>query len=252
MAKRAIDLLVSATALLVLSPILFAATVAVWAYDRQSPFYIPLRAAKGGGTFRMVKFRSMRVGADKSGVDSTGAHDSRITPVGRLIRRYKLDELMQLWNALRGDMSLVGPRPNVMREVEMYTTEERRLLSARPGITDLSSIVFADEGEILDGAEDPDLLYNQIIRPWKSRLSLLGVRHSSVRLDVELVALTALAIVSRQRALAGVQRILARLGADDQLRQVASRQFPLPAYPPPGATDIVTSRGKRSTNPILM
>jgi lipopolysaccharide/colanic/teichoic acid biosynthesis glycosyltransferase len=190
----------------------------------------------------MVKLRSMRVNADRTGVDSTSADDSRITPVGRFIRAYKLDELMQLWNVLLGDMSLTGPRPNVLREVALYTPDERRLLSVRPGITDLASIVFADEGEILQGAADPDLLYNQIIRPWKSRLALFHVDHASLGLDLRVVLLTAVAIVSRERALAGVGGILRDLDAPPDLLEVAARRLPLRAAPPPGATTIVASR----------
>jgi lipopolysaccharide/colanic/teichoic acid biosynthesis glycosyltransferase len=110
--------------------------------------------------------------ADQSGVDSTGAADRRITPVGHFIRRYKLDEITQLWNVLKGDMSLVGPRPNVQRETDMYTGIERRLLSVKPGITDFSSIVFSDEGDILKDHADPDIAYNQLIRPGKSALGL--------------------------------------------------------------------------------
>lgn len=102
----------------------------------------------------MVKIRSIIVKADQTGVDSTARDDKRITPVGRLVRNFKLDEFSQLWNVLKGDMSLVGPRPNVPGEVAMYTSEENRLLEIRPGITDISSIVFADEGDILRGAVD--------------------------------------------------------------------------------------------------
>jgi lipopolysaccharide/colanic/teichoic acid biosynthesis glycosyltransferase len=240
--KRTLDLVVSVLALIVFSPVLAIASIAVWLQDYHSPFYIPPRAARGGGTFKMVKLRSMRMGADRSGVDSTGANDTRITSIGRLVRAYKLDELTQLWNVMLGDMSLVGPRPNVMREVSLYTAVEKQLLSVRPGITDLSSIVFADEGDILKDEPDPDLAYNQLIRPWKSRLSLFGIQHSSVRLDLEILWLTALTIVSRSRALAGIERILTRLGADEQLIGIARRNAPLYAYPPPGAEAVVISR----------
>jgi lipopolysaccharide/colanic/teichoic acid biosynthesis glycosyltransferase len=240
--KRAFDLAVSATGLVVLSPLLAGVALAVWLYDRHSPFYVPLRAARGGGAFRMVKFRSMTVGADRTGVDSTSAADSRITPVGRLIRAGKLDELMQLWNVLLGHMSLVGPRPQVLREVDLYTEEERVLLQVRPGITDLASIVFSDEGDILKDVPDPDLGYHQLIRPWKSRLGLLYVRHSSVWLDVQCVALTIVALVSRPRALKGVQRVLNRLGADEAVKRAASRQWPLTPFPPPGMTAVVSHR----------
>ncbi len=122
--KRLLDVVVSATALIALSPILLAAGVAVWLQDFRSPFYVAPRVARGGGTFTMVKFRSMTVGADRTGVDSTSAGDARITAVGRFLRAYKLDELMQLWNVLTGDMSLVGPRPQVRREYDLYTGAE--------------------------------------------------------------------------------------------------------------------------------
>jgi lipopolysaccharide/colanic/teichoic acid biosynthesis glycosyltransferase len=190
----------------------------------------------------MVKFRSMTVGADRTGVDSSSADDPRITRVGRVIRAYKLDELVQLWNVLCGDMSLVGPRPQVARDAAIYTDVERELLAVRPGITDLSSIVFSDEGEILKGAVDPDLAYNQLIRPWKSRLGLIYVEHAGLRLDLECLVLTAAALVSRDRALAGVDRVLARLGADGEIRRAAARRQPLTPFPPPGSSAVVMQR----------
>jgi lipopolysaccharide/colanic/teichoic acid biosynthesis glycosyltransferase len=197
---------------------------------------------KGEKLFNMVKLRSMVKNADKSGVDSTSANDMRITRVGHLIRKYKLDEITQLWNVLIGDMSLVGPRPNVKRETDLYTTEEKKLLSVRPGITDISSIVFADEGDILKDAADPDIAYNQLIRPYKSRLGILYVEHAGLWLDIRLVFLTALAILDRQKALTGVQRILAELRCDPDLAHVARRAEPLLPAPPPGATEIVQTR----------
>ncbi|MCX6622765.1 MAG: sugar transferase, partial [Acidobacteria bacterium] len=109
--KRDFDILVAALALLLFSPLLLAVMFAIWLQDRQSPFYIAQRMARGGGTFQMVKFRSMVLNADKIGGSSTAVDDRRITPVGRFVRAYKIDELIQLWNVLRGDMSLVGPRP---------------------------------------------------------------------------------------------------------------------------------------------
>lgn len=242
MIKRLFDIIISLVGLIVASPILIPTMVAIWLQDFHSPFYIAPRVGKDGKLFRMVKLRSMIVGADKTGVDSTAAGDRRITKVGHFIRRYKLDELSQLWNVLKGDMSLVGPRPQVQRDVALYTDEERRLLSVKPGITDISSIVFADEGEILKGKPDPDLAYNQLIRPWKSRLGLFYIDHQSLLLDLRLIFLTAVTIVSRRRALEGIQRILSDLGADEQLKRVAFRQEPLKPYPPPGATEIVTAR----------
>ena len=117
----------------------------------------------------------MSISADKNGVNSTSLNDARITPVGHKIRKYKLDEFTQLWNVLIGDMSLVGPRPNVLVDTNLYTKVERKLLTVRPGITDFSSIVFSDEGKILENKKDPNLSYNQFIRPWKSRLGLIYI-----------------------------------------------------------------------------
>jgi len=185
----------------------------------------------------------MVVKADTSGVDSTAGDDPRITSLGRFIRRFKLDEIPQLWNVLRGEMSLVGPRPNVQRETVLYTADEKRLLSVRPGITDLASIVFADEGEILEGSDDPDLRYNQIIRPWKSRLGLLYVDATpSVARDISVIGLTVRGAIDRSAALAAVHALAASLGAPNDLLDVVRRTAPLPAAAPPGAAEIVRSR----------
>lgn len=240
-AKRLFDIVVSAVALFALSPVLAVVAFAIWAHDRHSPFYLSDRAARGGGAFKMVKFRSMRIDADRIGGDSTSARDPRITPIGHIVRASKLDELMQLWNVLTGHMSLVGPRPQVLREVALYTPAEMGLLAVKPGITDMASIVFSDEGQILKDAEDPDLAYEQLIRPWKSRLGLLYVRRRSFRLDLELMVLTGVALVSRSRALGGIQRILHRLGADASTQRAARRDAPLTPHPPPGATVMVMS-----------
>jgi lipopolysaccharide/colanic/teichoic acid biosynthesis glycosyltransferase len=188
----------------------------------------------------MVKLRSMVRNADKKGGASTAANDRRITWVGRLIRKTKFDEVPQLWNVLVGDMSLVGPRPQVMRDVAFYTEEEYHLFDARPGITDFSSIVFSDEGDILKGSENPDLKYNQVIRPWKSRLGLFYAKHQGVGVDGHLIILTVVAIISRRRALRGVQGLLRRLGATEELIAVAGRTQPLVPFPPPGADAVET------------
>lgn len=231
--KRGFDIAVSLAALLASAPVLVPVTLLVWRQDKHSPFYVAERIGKDRRSFRMVKIRSMVVGADLSGVDSTAADDMRITPVGRFIRRYKLDELTQFWNVLRGEMSLVGPRPNVRSAVDSYTVEERRLLSVRPGITDLASIVFSDEAEILRGSQNPDRTYDELIRPGKSRLGLYYVEHMSLWLDLSIVALTATAILSRESALHGVATLLRRQGAEPQLIELASRSRPLAPAPPP-------------------
>jgi lipopolysaccharide/colanic/teichoic acid biosynthesis glycosyltransferase len=240
--KRRFDILVSFFGLLFSSPILLPTVIAIWLQDYHSPFYIAPRVGKNEELFNMIKLRSMIAGADKSGVDSTSATDNRITAVGRFIRAYKLDELSQLINVLMGDMSLVGPRPNVQRETDLYTVEEKKLLIIRPGITDIASIVFSDENEILTNSQDPDIDYNQLIRPWKSRLGIFYIEHQTFWLDIQLIFLTALAIFSRERALSGIQKILANLNADEQLMMIARRKDKLEPYPPPGASEVVTSR----------
>ena len=238
--KRVLDVTSAALALLLLAPLMVALALMIWLEDRGSPWFRGVRVGREGIPFRMLKFRSMRVDAWKTGVNSTSSNDARITVAGLKLRRWKLDELPQFWNVLLGDMSLVGPRPQVPSDVELYTETERRMLLVRPGITDLASIVFADEGEILAGAADPDLLYNQVIRPWKSRLALLYVDRRSLGTDLRLLALTALALVSREKALAGVAAILDGWDADVLLRQMARRRVPLLAYPPPGAERVVS------------
>jgi lipopolysaccharide/colanic/teichoic acid biosynthesis glycosyltransferase len=240
--NRVFDIFVALFILFLAMPLLVVVCFLVWFEDKHSPFYIAPRVGKDGKLFNMLKLRSMVINADSSGVDSTGASDKRITGVGRFIRRYKLDELSQLWNVLKGDMSLVGPRPNVQREVDLYTVEEMQLLSVRPGITDLASIVFSDEGEILDGAEDPDLLYNQIIRPWKSRLGLFCISSSSFKMNLTQLFLTAMALLSRSSALQEVVKLLKNKNADPALVEVAGRSAALSPAPPPGVDKIVVSR----------
>ncbi len=240
--KRIFDIVVSFCGLVAFSPVLLTFMFLVWYQDKHSPFYVAARVSKGGGAFKMVKLRSMVINADKSGVDSSAADDKRITRVGQMIRRYKLDEVTQLWNVLKGDMSLVGPRPNVKRETDLYTEVERELLSVKPGITDMASIVFADEAKILEGKQDPDIAYNQLIRPWKSRLGILGIRHSSLGFDLRMIWLTALAIVSRERALESIVAMLKDMNADPELIAVAARKNALVPTPPPGSDAIVTSR----------
>jgi lipopolysaccharide/colanic/teichoic acid biosynthesis glycosyltransferase len=231
--KRLIDVAGASLGLIVTAPITVIAMLLVWLQDFRNPFYIAPR----------VELRSMVMNADRTGVDSTASNDQRITRIGHAIRRYKLDELTQLWNVLRGDMSLVGPRPNVKRDTDLYTAEEQRLLQVRPGITDFSSIVFSDEGEVLKGRADPDIAYNQLIRPWKSRLGLFYVDHPSILVDLKVIALTALAIINRQSALEGVAGMLGRMGAPSELIRVARRENQLRPTAPPGATEIVTFRG---------
>lgn len=240
--KRLFDFFSALFGLLALSPFLLPLIYLIWRQDKRSPFYISWRIGKDERPFRLVKLRSMCYGADKTGVDSTSDNDMRITAVGHFIRRFKLDEIPQLWNVLKGEMSLVGPRPNVERETDLYTSVEKTLLSVRPGITGVSSIVFADEGRILADKEDPDISYNQLIRPWKGYLGIFYIQHQSFWFDVQLVRLTVLTIISRQRALQQLESLLAKKGASQQLREIAMRQLDLVPTPPPGMDMIVTTR----------
>jgi len=242
MIKRLVDILASLFGLLITSPILLPVMFLVWKEDKKSPFYIAPRSGRNGTIFKMVKLRSMVVDADKTGVDSTSGNDMRITPIGHKIRRYKLDELVQLWNVLIGDMSLVGPRPNVKTETDLYTDVEKKLLLVRPGITDFSSIVFSDEGEILEGRDNPDLAYNQLIRPWKSRLGLIYIKNQSFLLDLQLVLYTVVAIISKQKALIWVVEKLKKLNVDAETIKISKRKVSLYPFPPPGSGEIVSSR----------
>lgn len=240
--KRLLDLVVSLLALIVFSPLIFVTLLAVYLEDKRNPIYFAPRIGKNSKIFTMYKVRSMVVNADKSGVDSTSGDDVRITRLGRLIRKFKIDELAQLFNVLNGTMSLVGPRPNVKRDVALYTNEEKKLLEIKPGITDFSSVVFADESEILNGTKNPDVSYNQLIRPGKSRLGLFYLEKQSVSLDLSIILITVISIFSRNLALKIICKVLNFYEAPELLIDLAKRQKPLVPTPPPGASDIVVDR----------
>ena len=242
MIKRSFDIFTSIFGLLFFSPILMIAMFLVWKKDKKSPFYIAPRLGKNGIPFKMVKLRSMVVDADKSGVVSSSDNDIRITPIGKKIRRYKLDEFIQLWNVLIGDMSLVGPRPNVKDETDLYTDIEKELLSIRPGITDFSSIIFSDEGDILKGKDNPDLIYNQLIRPWKSRLGLIYIKNQSFLLDIKIIIYTMVAFTSKQRALNWITKQLKIMNVDSDVVNISKREVELYPFPPPGMDKVVTKR----------
>ena len=240
--KRLIDILVSFFGLLFLSPLLLLFMFLIFMQDKHFPFYVAKRVGKNGAIFKMIKLRSMAIGAEKNGVDSTSVNDSRITPIGLKVRKYKLDELTQLWNVLKGDMSLVGPRPNVKRDVDLYSNVEMQILLVRPGITDFSSIIFSDEGEILKDSKDPDLMYNQLIRPWKSRLCLINIKHQSILLDLKLIFYTVIAIFSKKIAIKWIVKYLKLIQVDPVVIEVVKREDTLVPYPPPGMNNIVASR----------
>ena len=239
MIKRIFDILFSLSGLLFFSPILILFLISVWRYDKKSPLYISPRIGKNSKIFNLIKIRTMMVDADKKGISSTSEDDTRIIPIGQKIRKYKIDELTQLFNVLIGNMSLVGPRPNVKSEVDLYTEIEKELLSVKPGITDFSSLVFSDEGKILENKENPDLSYNQLIRPWKSRLGLIYIKHKSILLDLELVIFTLVALISKPMALKWVVKKLEKFNVDQKIIEVAKRDKELSPFPPPGSDKIV-------------
>jgi len=242
LSKKLLDFVLALVGLMILSPLLIIITLVIWLQDFKSPFYISDRVGKDEKIFKIIKLRSMVIGADKKGIDSTSVNDTRITKVGKIIRKYKLDEISQLLNVLKGDMNLVGPRPNVKRETDIYTVEEKKLLKVKPGITDFASIVFADEGEILANQSDPDLAYNQLIRPGKSKLGLFYIKNQSLFLDLQILVLTLLTIFSREKALKYLAKLLIRHHADEELISLSSRKNILIPTPPPGSNKIVTTR----------
>lgn len=197
MLKRLFDIVASGCGLIVLSPLFIV--LAIWIkLDSKGPvFYRQVRVGRGNRDFRLYKFRSMRVGADKQGLITVGGRDPRITRSGYFIRKYKLDEFPQLINVFVGDMSLVGPRPEVRKYVDMYTAEQLRVLSVRPGITDLASIRYRNENELLEQAEDPDSYYEQVIMQDKLRINLEYVDNHSFVNDIKLIFMTFWEIVAR-------------------------------------------------------
>lgn len=193
--KRCLDFGVSLFALAALSPLLAAISIAILVDSGGPVLYRGLRIGRNGEPFGMLKFRTMVANAESAGGSSTADDDPRVTRVGAVLRRYKLDELPQLFNVLLGEMSLVGPRPQVGHDVEKYTEEERSILRVRPGITDWSSIKFRNEGEILRGQPDPDQAYIELIRPEKIRLQLLYVREMSFLNDLKILWATLVALL---------------------------------------------------------
>ena len=195
--KRLFDIFASGLGLFFLSPLFLI--LAIWIkLDSKGPvFYRQVRVGRGNKDFRIFKFRSMRVGADKQGLITVGGHDPRITRSGYFIRKYKLDEFPQLINVFIGDMSLVGPRPEVRKYVDMYTPEQMHVLDVRPGVTSLASIRYRNENELLDKAEDPDQFYIDVVMQDKLAIDLEYVKNASFWYDIKLIFQTFWEIVSK-------------------------------------------------------
>lgn len=187
---RFFDILFSVLGLIVLSPLMLVVYIMIVTESRGGGFYCQERTGRHGKPFRLIKFRSMRTGADRHGLITVGGHDNRITRTGYFIRKYKIDELPQLFNVIKGDMSLVGPRPEVGKYTDMYTDEQRKVLSVRPGITDYASIKYVDENEILGASDNPEQIYTEVIMPDKIRLNMVYINRHGVKEYFKIIFLT--------------------------------------------------------------
>lgn len=193
--KRFLDIVSSALVLLLLLPVWLIISIAIVAESRGGVFYKQIRVGKANRDFYLYKFRTMRTGADKKGLLTVGERDSRVTRVGYFLRKYKLDEFPQLINVLKGDMSIVGPRPEVRKYVDMYTPEQMRVLSVRPGLTDIASIQYVHENELLAASDDPEKTYIEEVMQAKLQLNLQYIDNQSVMGDIKLILQTFAAIL---------------------------------------------------------
>jgi lipopolysaccharide/colanic/teichoic acid biosynthesis glycosyltransferase len=196
--KRLFDLVVSITGLLLLSPLIIIIAILIKMHDSGTVFYKAQRTGLNGSLFFMHKFRTMVLNADKTGPSSSPKSDPRVTPIGRFLRKYKLDELAQLFDVLSGKMSIIGPRPEEKRFTDMFSEGEKKILSVKPGITDWASIWNSNESELLEGSDDPDDYYLKNIRPEKLRLQLLYAEKHNFFIDLQIFFLTLRKIVFKR------------------------------------------------------
>lgn len=194
--KRIIDVLVAGISLMLLSPVFLLIAIAVKADSRGPVFYLQKRVGLNRRIFSIIKFRTMHTGADRRGLLTVGYHDNRITRTGKFLRRFKLDELPQLINVLTGDMSLVGPRPEVEKYVNLYNAEQLKVLEAKPGITDPVSISFFDENDLLAGYDNPEEGYINEVMPEKLRLNLAYINQRNISSDLMILFKTIVRIFS--------------------------------------------------------
>lgn len=190
MLKRLLDIIVSFSGLIVFSPVFLVVAVWIKMTSLGPVFYRGERIGKGGRPFKMFKFRTMVVNADKLGGPSTAGDDPRLTKIGLFLKKYQLDELPQLIDVFSGRMSLVGPRPEVKMYVDMFIEEEKIILSVRPGMTDLASLWNFHEAEVLKGSQDPEKTYMEKIRPEKLKLQMKYVKEKSFWLDLKIITKT--------------------------------------------------------------
>lgn len=190
--KRIFDFIAAIFGLIITSPFFLIIVFLIKLEDGGPIFYRGVRAGRFSQPFQIFKFRSMVINAEKIGGPSTSSDDPRLTKIGKFLRRYKLDEIPQLINVAKGEMSFVGPRPEVREEVALYNEEEKKILEVRPGITDYASIKFSNEGEILKGSLDPHKTYQEKIKPEKHRLALEYVENNSLWIDLKIILKTVL------------------------------------------------------------
>jgi len=222
--KVIVDKILSFIVLIIFLPFIMIFLLSIFLSDFSNPIYISDRVGKDFKKFKLFKIRSMINNASSTGVTSTSNNDNRITPLGKYIRKFKFDEILQLINVIIGDMSLVGPRPQIESEVKLYSDFEKGLLSVKPGITDFSSIIFSDEGEILKNSSNPNKDYNDLIRPWKSKYGIFYIKHMSFKIDIILIFLTILSIFNRKLSLNLLSNILKKKGAEVNLIEIAKRE----------------------------
>lgn len=185
--KRLFDIVSSLIGLLFLFPVLILISLVIFATSRGGVFYSQTRVGKNQKHFKLLKFRTMKPNSDKASQLTVGENDSRITGIGGVLRKLKLDEIPQLLNVIRGEMSIVGPRPEVPKYVDLYSEEQLKVLSVRPGLTDLASIEFINENEILGNSENPEKEYVEVIMPKKLRLNIKYIENQTFLGDIKLI-----------------------------------------------------------------
>lgn len=190
MLKRLFDILVSLIFLVFLSPVFLVISLLIIFDSRGGVFYKQIRVGQFGKDFKLLKFRTMKPDSDKKGLLTIGARDNRITKIGYLLRKYKLDELPQLLNVIGGSMSLVGPRPEVKKYVDLYTEEQAKVLDVKPGITDYASIEYINENEILDKSSNPEETYIEEVMPAKLELNQIYIKNPGLNQDFKIIYLT--------------------------------------------------------------
>lgn len=199
MIKRLFDIFFSISGIIILFPILLVISLIVVFRSKGRVFFIQTRVGKNNRDFKLIKFRTMIPNASKEGLITTGDKDSRITPEGLFLRKYKLDELPQLFNILAGSMSFVGPRPEVRKYVNLYDQDQKKVLTVKPGLTDYASLEYINEGKLLEGQENPETIYIKEIMPAKLALNLRYIAERSLSTDIKIILKTIGKIFSKDQ-----------------------------------------------------